>query len=400
MFILSFLFRPGRFFQRPLPPVEPMNKPRPKYWIDTRGKPKPPGKWMDKARNFEKYAGKIGSAVATGAEIYKKVKPYYDAFVTNKDNFRGITLTKERPKTLNARTLTSISGEITTSKFSYGQRYNKYYERAFKESQPYTITNLASNQAVSSTGAQGMFDVVATFTSNEIRYFTEQLLTQTYNAAGTANTSQKFGVRSATLSTTFSNSGNNNMVLHLAEIIPRRDQFYVGADLPPYFAPTASLQNSLVQQPSLSVGSSAVTSTIFTYGTNYYLSAVFNFYWKIAGTYKVILAPGSSHTHTSEYFIHKSLNSQLVTGQSFVLTGVSHFLSARIYGMPVHDKTSTTSVSVGPTRLDYVTTIALRYDDYSQTNTVTVVNGSLPSVPTPEQFVVNNPTDTATVTTG
>lgn len=346
-------------------------------------------------KKFKKYYRK-------GKNLYNKVKPYYDKFQkfrnTGKAGLASVEILRPYNSIINAKSLTSVSGEITKSDFTLGKPVDARYAQTFRMAQSFKNTQNYSSQ-LSSLTAQQAYAGGSCLDGNTIFNQANALYNETFAPGATGNRATKFGIRSANQILTFSNSGNNNLMLTIYEIGLRRDIMTNDETTYNYSSPLKAINTSYSLQGTLGT-SGYPTLNSNSYGGSIFSADGFNFIYKVDSIFRITLAPGSSHVHTSDYFVHEMMSGEIADSTRGGYRNITRYFLIKIHGMPVHDSVNTTNVSVGPSRLDYVVSQTFRYDDYVASNTVTMLSSFLPEVAAPEQVVVNQPTDVASDVTG
>jgi len=352
---------------------------------------------------YEKYSPYVGKA-------YQKIRPFLGAKGMAIDVAMSFAGSRSR---IFGKEISSVSGTITKSRYKVGKKDQSYYKKAFKDAQEYELLSDIGFQISSDIGSQRI--TCLNYISNADLFNIAGVLTTQLVANTTrANNSQKFGVCKSRVTTTFSNSGNNNLILELSEVSMRRDIPIVKGYTPPttasIYPPDQCMSNTWVnQRASQGDGASGATYNQFTnesYGVTPFDNQMFNFYYKVDRVQKITLAPGSSHEHNSEYYVNAALSvgafKNTAPGCDYGgFRGIYRGLMVRQYGLPVHDSENTTDVSIGPTRVDATINQVITYHDFVGSNVITLRAGTVfDDVTNPEQVVVNNPTDTASVNEG
>jgi hypothetical protein len=98
-------------------------------------------------------------------------------------------------------------------------------------------------------------------------------------------------------------------------------------------------------------------------------SVAFNDFYRIIQRTRISLAPGEMHRHEFTYFPNKVLSGELLNGVAYQLAGITGNIMIVHHGMPAHDSTTTTSVTVDISSLDLV--MKMSYDWRELENSVT-----------------------------
>lgn len=98
-------------------------------------------------------------------------------------------------------------------------------------------------------------------------------------------------------------------------------------------------------------------------------SVLFNEYYKIVQRTRVSLSPGQMHRHEVSYNPNKVLSGEYLNNVTYGIAGITIGTMVVQYGMPAHDSTTSTSVTVDVGALDYITKVS--YDWRELENSVT-----------------------------
>lgn len=117
-------------------------------------------------------------------------------------------------------------------------------------------------------------------------------------------------------------------------------------------------------------------------------SVLFNEYYKIVQRTRISLAPGQMHRHEFSYTPNKVLSGEYLNNVTYGAAGITIGTMVLQYGMPAHDSTTTTAVTVDVGAIDYLFKVS--YDWRELENSVTAwtkSNTLATSFAVGEQFV-------------
>lgn len=98
-------------------------------------------------------------------------------------------------------------------------------------------------------------------------------------------------------------------------------------------------------------------------------SVLFNDYYKIVQRTRISLSPGQMHRHEVTYNPNKVLSGEYLSNVTYGLAGITCGVMVVQYGMPAHDSTTATSVTVDVGALDFLNKVS--YDWRELENSVT-----------------------------
>jgi len=121
--------------------------------------------------------------------------------------------------------------------------------------------------------------------------------------------------------------------------------------------------------------------------------------YQILNQTKIILSPGQTHSHNVTYNINRIINQERYIGNtSGPIGGLSMYSMIVFHGTPVHDAATELVISTGLCKLDIVYKEQVTYQQIAVPNPFNSIVSSFATVTAPEQWVPNNPTDTADTT--
>lgn len=117
-------------------------------------------------------------------------------------------------------------------------------------------------------------------------------------------------------------------------------------------------------------------------------SLLFNEYYKIVQTTPISLAPGEFHRHVVKFEPNKIVSAMYLNNVQYGIGGLSCHTLIVHHGMPAHDSTTTTSVTIDVSDLDVVTKNSHNWRLLESATTVWSKTNNLPtSFAVGEQFV-------------
>ena len=160
--------------------------------------------------------------------------------------------------------------------------------------------------------------------------------------AGFINVNDRMILQSVRAECSFVNSSSTNSTIIIYDIIARKDT-----------------SNASVGSPagawSYGVDSAGGSATDYkVIGSIPSESVAFNQFYKIVQRTRISLGPGQMHRHEVTFFPNKVLTGQHITNVAYQLAGITLSSIVTHYGMPAHDSTTTTDVTVDVSALDYV----------------------------------------------
>lgn len=164
--------------------------------------------------------------------------------------------------------------------------------------------------------------------------------------------SEDFQIESWKIKYCFHNQGNNEVYLHLYEVVARENiPAITGSD------PSQAIARGLANQPQ---GSGSITMGPTTFGATPFMSAPFTSLYKVVKQKKFVIPLGGKVDYTMYGRRNKTIHLQRyynTTTSALQLYGERGYfknLYYRIYGAPCNDVTTTTSVAPSLCALDVV----------------------------------------------
>lgn len=117
-------------------------------------------------------------------------------------------------------------------------------------------------------------------------------------------------------------------------------------------------------------------------------SIAFNQFYKIVQKTPITLGPGQMHRHRASFAPNKLIKGQYSANVAYGLQGLSCWTMIVHHGMPAHDSTTVTNVTIDVSDLDIVWKLSLRYKDLNKsTGAWTKTNNLATTFAVGEQFV-------------
>lgn len=164
--------------------------------------------------------------------------------------------------------------------------------------------------------------------------------------------SEDYQIESWKIKYCFHNQGNNEVYLHLYEVVARGNiPALTGSD------PSTAIARGLANQPQ-GTGSTTMTTSIF--GATPFMSAPFTSLYKVVKQRKFVIPLGGKVDYTMHGRRNKTIhlqryyNATTSTLQLYGEQGYYKNLYYRIYGAPCNDVTTTTSVAPSLCALDVI----------------------------------------------
>lgn len=148
------------------------------------------------------------------------------------------------------------------------------------------------------------------------------------------------------------NAASSACIMFLYDVIARRDSAIASFD------PSTTVLTGIDDEGG--------TNTDYnTVGATPQGSDMFNQFYKIVQTTRIVLAPGGIHRHNFTFDpnrpLHGAVVKELVANANCAVKDLSIFTMVRFYGQPAHDSTTDTSVSTANCALDVITSYQIRY---------------------------------------
>lgn len=88
---------------------------------------------------------------------------------------------------------------------------------------------------------------------------------------------------------------------------------------------------------------------------------LFNTFWKVKQRTRVTLGPGQMHRHEFTYNPNKVISGELLNATQYALAGITLATFIVHHGMPAHDSTTTTNVTIDVSSLDVVGKVSIDF---------------------------------------
>lgn len=160
-----------------------------------------------------------------------------------------------------------------------------------------------------------------------------------------------------TAETLLVNSSSTNSCMTIYDIVCRKD------------CSVAANSNALNAWQTGVDAAATGSNNYRTVGSIPFESVTFNQFYKIVQTTRISLAPGEMHRHEVVYKPNKVLYGEYLNNVPYGLAGITCHTLFVHHGMPAHDSTTTTTVTIDPSDLDIV--IKESYDFRMLDNSVT-----------------------------
>lgn len=174
----------------------------------------------------------------------------------------------------------------------------------------------------------------------------------------------------------FTNSSSSNSAITIYDIVARKDAGNANVNLPSQAWRYGVDQAGGAADDYLIVGSEPTESVAF------------NQFYKIVQRKRVSMAPGQLHRHEIYYQPNKLLKGQYLTQQPYNIAGITLYTMVVHHGMPVHDVTTKTNVSIDISSIDWCQKVSYQWRILEDATTSwRKTNNLATSFPNGEEFV-------------
>lgn len=283
----------------------------------------------DRSVNFSRairYAARTGAANRIGA-WYKNAMGKRAA---QKSKVRSATKTMTKGMRKGRIVAEGTGGQYS----SFHYRKKNWLEKSIDKSIAPTKVEFANaGQILSGIGKQNIQVVGTAFLQSEIATIYADIFSSTKN--------DRFLLKKCQLRTVFSNIFLSNVTVDIYDIIARKD---VGS---------SSISDPVVAWAQGDIDSGA-TSGYTQVGATPYQTEVFNQYFKVMQTTRVVLGAGQQHAHHVDLEPHRLMSWPYWNYTGYGFKDLTYYCVVVLHGAPANDTMTQTQVTVGQGGLNFI----------------------------------------------
>lgn len=258
--------------------------------------------------------------------------------------------TQTRQKTKNG--FVGSEGGNSISKCNFGTKPLFLPKALLQVTAPQHRVSNSASKAVTTPGVQGFY---------EIGWLTAPIV-----AAMSASLTDRLFIQKIDGEVNLVNTSATNSTLMIYDIIAKRDISTVSKNSSPGVAWGYGIDNEGGTNSDYSViGSTPMESEMFR-----------NFY-RIVQKTPVSLAPGEMHRHLTTYRPNQAVSDTVGESVAYGIQGLSCWTLIVHYGMPAHDSTTETSVTIDPSDLDIVHSMSVDWRQIQKNDTAWTKSNNL-----------------------